>query len=323
MALLLPDPEPTKLEILQPKKTGPATPVVRHRLSGYLDSIRDCDEYLAEKNREMGIGDWLDGEARLYAYHRYRYHRLGFFGKVGYFFSSIFHRIFPKLHPITRSIYRNLTGDRKQYFSKTEVLGRLFRAGFQMVNYSEEKGEIRFRVYKAAEYGKPSPPSYWPLFPMKRVGKNGRIIPVFKWRTMHPYAEYVQEYIRVTQGLDETGKFKDDFRVTRWGRFLRKYWLDELPMILNLFLGHIKLIGVRPISSSYLRLYPEEFREYRKKFKPGLIPPYYADMPRSFEEIVRSEERYFKSFEKRAFFTDLRYLFLILSNIMLKRARSK
>ncbi|MDX1955537.1 MAG: sugar transferase [Chitinophagaceae bacterium] len=322
MILSLSIPEPFATNQTQVGKTG-FDILQRHRLHSRMDMIRDCDKVLEEKNKEMKLGEYLDGFSRLNAYHKYHYYRLGLYGRIGYFFAFLFHRLFPKLHPVTRKLYLAITKGKTQYFSKTEVLGRLFRAGFQMVAFSEEKGEIRFRVYKSAEFGETSPPSYWPVFRMRRVGKNGKIIHVYKWRTMHPYAEYVQEFIRVTQGLDETGKFKNDFRVTRWGKFLRKYWLDELPMLFNLFSGNIKLIGVRPISANYLKLYPESFQEYRKKFKPGLIPPYYADMPRNFDEIVASENRYFESYEKNAFMTDLRYFSRILSNILVKKARSK
>ncbi len=59
---------------------------------------------------------------------------------------------------------------------------------------------------------------------------------------MHPYSEYLQEYILERNGLDKGGKFKGDFRITGWGKILRRYWLDELLMIINLFKGDLKIV---------------------------------------------------------------------------------
>ena len=63
------------------------------------------------------------------------------------------------------------------------------------------------------------------------------------------------------------GKFKDDFRVTTEGRFFRKFWLDELPMIINIFKGDMKIVGVRPLSSHYFNLYSEELKA---RMLPGI-----------------------------------------------------
>ena len=67
---------------------------------------------------------------------------------------------------------------------------------------------------------------------LDRVGKNGKKFKVYKFRTMHPYSEFLQEYIYKKYSLREGGKFKHDIRVTTIGRFMRRYWLDELPMLL-------------------------------------------------------------------------------------------
>ena len=139
---------------------------------------------------------------------------------------------------------------------------------------------------------------------------------------MHPFAEYLQQYIYELSDLQEGGKFKDDFRVTTEGKFFRKFWLDELPMVLNIFKGDMKIVGVRPLSSHYFNLYSEELKEKRIKNKPGLIPPFYADMPKSLEEIMESEMRYLSAYEKHPHLTDLRYFIKAWTNILIKRARS-
>lgn len=308
---------------------SPLVPLMRpgrtpsFRLVQGLDQTKDLDQFLCDLNEGMEMGGLLEGYSRLNSYFRYRYFQHGPMGRLGYVWDFICHRVFPKLHPLTRSIYTHLTKERKQHFSRTEVIGRLSRAGFMIKYMVEEKDELRFSAIKVGKADRKGNPSYWPFFPMKRVGKNGKLIHVYKVRTMHPYAEYAQEYIRQTNGLEASGKFKNDFRITSWGRLLRRYWLDEIPMLFNLLKGDIKLVGVRPISSGYLKLYPVEFQEYRKKFKPGLIPPYYADMPGNFDEIVESERRYFEAYERKALVTDILYLYRIFTNILFKKARSK
>jgi len=82
---------------------------------------------------------------------------------------------------------------------------------------------------------------------MKRVGENGRIFDMVKFRTMIAGAD--QETVRMS-GAPENGqnlhKRKDDPRVTRIGRILRRYRLDELPQFLNVIKGDMSLVGPRP-----------------------------------------------------------------------------
>lgn len=85
----------------------------------------------------------------------------------------------------------------------------------------------------------------------------------------------------------------------------------------------MKFVGVRPLSSHYFSLYSKELQELRTKVKPGLFPPFYADMPETLEEIQESEIRYIKSYLKRPFYTDCRYFFKTFVNIALKGKRSK
>ena len=122
--------------------------------------------------------------------------------------------------------------------------------------------------------------------------------------------------------LQEGGKFADDFRITTEGKIFRKFWLDELPMVYNLLKGDMKIFGVRPLSSHYFNLYSEELKNKRIKHKPGLIPPFYADMPKTLEEIQESELRYLESYQKRPLRTQLRYFRKATYNILFKRARS-
>lgn len=238
-----------------------------------------------------------------------------------YCFDFIFKRIFPKL-PITKTIYFKITEGRNRVLSWTETLGRLYSCGFSIVDEQKINGKMYFVVKKVDEPAIDDEPSYGPICKMKRFGQYGKVINVYKFRTMHPFSEYLQQYIYDKNSLREGGKFNDDFRISTVGRFMRKYWIDELPMIANLIKGDIKLVGVRPLSKQYLGLYSSELREKRLNHKPGLIPPFYADMPKTLEEIMRSELNYLERYEKNPFITDFTYFFKSLTQILIKKARS-
>jgi lipopolysaccharide/colanic/teichoic acid biosynthesis glycosyltransferase len=139
---------------------------------------------------------------------------------------------------------------------------------------------------------------------------------------MHPYSEYLQDFVYKNYNLKEGGKFKNDFRVTSIGRIMRKFWLDELPMIINLFRGELKIVGVRPLSQQYFNLYSKELQEKRIKFKPGLIPPFYADNPKTLEDIIQSELTYLEAYEKHPLRTDIKYFIKAVFNILFKKSRS-
>lgn len=238
-----------------------------------------------------------------------------------YFFDFIWRRVFPKL-PGLRRFYFALTKGRDRALSLAEALGRLVYCGFEILDLTEINEYVYFVAQKVKEPETEINPSYSPIFKMRRIGQNGKQIYVYKIRTMHPYSEFIQEFVYDISKLSEGGKFKDDFRISSWGRILRKLWIDELPMLLNLFRNEIKLVGVRPVSSHYLSLYSKDFQVRRIKYKPGLVPPFYADLPKSIEEIEASEKRYFDLYDKSPLITDLRYFFKIIFNILFRKSRS-
>jgi lipopolysaccharide/colanic/teichoic acid biosynthesis glycosyltransferase len=242
---------------------------------------------------------------------------------LAYFFFFITHRVLPKLSPFTLWCYTKMYPATCVGVSRAELMGRLMQAGFEILEYTNLDGRSTLAVKKIRDAEPAANASYWPLFKMERVGAAGKLIHVYKFRTMYPYSEYVQAYMRKMHGLDAGGKFKDDFRVTSWGKWLRRYWLDELPMVVNLVKGDLKLVGVRPLSQQYFDMYPEDVKELRKNAKPGLVPPFYADMPKTFEEIVDSEKKYLLQYKQNGARTDMKYLLLILRNILTRFARSK
>ncbi|MBN2611102.1 MAG: sugar transferase [Bacteroidales bacterium] len=244
---------------------------------------------------------------------------------INYIFYSIdfiFKRIAPKFI-ITKKFYFLITRGFNRILSKAETFGRLYSCGFEVLDEKEVNNYLYFVAIKTKKPFYPSNPSYGPFIALERVGKGGKTIKVYKLRTMHPYAEYLQDYIYKKHGLQNGGKFKDDFRISTLGKIFRKFWIDELPMLLNLFKGDLKLVGVRPISKQYFSLYSDELKKRRIKYKPGLIPPFYVDMPETFEEIMESELKYLTLYEKHPLLTDIRYLFISLFNIIIKRKRSK
>ncbi len=241
---------------------------------------------------------------------------------VIYFLDFLFKRVMPKIF-LTRKFYYFITQGQNRIFSKTEVLGRLYCFGFSVI-LEKKIGKLTYVIAKRVKQSEPAQKRiYGPLIRLRRFGKDGQSFEVYKMRTMHPYSEYLQSYIYTKNSLKEGGKFKKDIRVTNIGSFMRKYWLDELPMILNLLKGEMKLVGVRPLSAQYLSLYNKELQIKRKKHKPGLLPPFYADMPKTIEEIQVSEMNYLLACETKGVFkTDLKYMYFIFKNILIKKARS-
>ncbi len=233
----------------------------------------------------------------------------------------VYNRVTPKL-PILKVIYFFITKGHNRVISKAETLGRLISCGFDILEYFEYDNLLYVVSKKIKEPDFNMKVSYGPLFKMNRVGFKGEIIGVYKMRTMYPYSEYCQDLIVKENKLSQSGKVANDYRLTTWGRIFRKYWIDEIPMFINFFKRELNLVGVRPLSESYFFKYPKDLQQLRIKVRPGLIPPYYSDMPKSFEEILQSEKRYLEQKLKFPIRTDLKYFFKAFYNIFFKGARS-
>ena len=98
------------------------------------------------------------------------------------------------------------------------------------------------------------------FFRQERVGRNGKIFRIFKFRSMCLDAEAKGRQITVGE----------DPRITFSGRFLRKSKLDELPQLVNVLLGEMSLVGPRPEVPLYVALYPEAMRELVLSVPPGI-----------------------------------------------------
>ena len=235
----------------------------------------------------------------------------------------VFLRVAPKVWGL-KKLYFWITRGRNRLLSKAEVLGRLVSCGFEIADYETFRG-MSFAVarkVKSPDFN--SEASYGPLFRMRRVGKNGKIIKVYKLRTMHPYAEYLHDYVIGLHGYSQSGKPERDFRLTPWGRVMRKFWLDELPQLINVLKGDMKWVGIRPVSETYFNnAIPEEMRMMRAKHKPGCIPPYVSlNRKSTVEEVLLAERDYMLEKEKHPYTTDTKYFFKAIFNIVFRGRRS-
>lgn len=289
-----------------------------------LNDIRRINAYLISVNKKLVSGGVLvccfqsTSQRYSYIFKKYPY----FLAVVIYFIDFIWNRVFPKL-PLLQKIYFQITKGMNRALPLAEMLGRLVYCGFNFVDFREINNLTYIIAFKVREPLEDSNPSYGPFFKMKRIGKDAKEIYVYKLRTMHPYSEYIQSLIYELFNVKEGGKLKNDFRVTFWGKILRKIWVDELPMLINFFKGDLKLVGVRPLSKHYFSLYPDDLKEMRVKTKPGLVPPFYYDLPKTMEEIFESERKYLKKYFQNPLKTDVEYFIKCMYNILIKNARSQ
>ena len=124
------------------------------------------------------------------------------------------------------------------------------------------------------------------FFKQLRVTKNGREFKIFKYRTMRVGSD---KYSQITVGKDD--------RITKIGLFLRKYKLDEIPQLINVFIGDMSLVGPRPEVPKYVALYTDEQKEILK-VRAGITD--YASIEFSNEnDLLASEEDPEKAYIKK------------------------
>jgi exopolysaccharide biosynthesis polyprenyl glycosylphosphotransferase len=132
------------------------------------------------------------------------------------------------------------------------------------------------------------------LFRQRRAGKDGEPFTVLKFRTMVPGAEEQLGELVDLEKLEEPAfKIADDPRVTRAGRLLRRFSLDELPQCVNVLRGEMSLVGPRPEEERVVALYDERQR-IRLAVKPGMTGPMqvYGRADLTFEERLAMERDY-------------------------------
>lgn len=300
-----------------------------HSLSLFINlhktnDFRRLNEYFLQVHRLLYNGGYFIGNVQTNeTYWNHFFQKFpSILGKILYPFNFLVRRVFPKL-PVIKNLYFVFTGGKNRAISKAETLGRLYFCGFKIIATSQIEESEYFIAKRVMSPSLEENPSYGPIIKLERIGYGGQNIRVNKFRTMHPYSEFLQEYIYEHYNLEENGKFSNDFRITEWGKVFRRLWIDELPQLINFWGGDLNLVGVRALSHQYFNLYPEDLRKLRIQFKPGLVPPYYADMPKDFEEIVESERNYLLAKQKKPLRTDVQYFFRAFFNIFFRKARSR
>jgi lipopolysaccharide/colanic/teichoic acid biosynthesis glycosyltransferase len=146
------------------------------------------------------------------------------------------------------------------------------------------------------------------FYSQKRVGINGRIFNFWKFRSMVVNAEQQKDALISDRGVADSVRFKmkQDPRITRVGRFIRKYSIDELPQLWNVLKGDMSLVGPRPPVPKKVNIYSSSDRR-RMRIIPGITCIWQvsgrSEIP--FEEQVRLDEDYILSV---SFWTNLKLL---------------
>ena len=155
------------------------------------------------------------------------------------------------------------------------------------------------------------------FFIQERVGKAGRVFRMMKFRTMRIGADEEKERMA---HLNQTGdsrlfKIPNDPRVTRVGAFLRRWSLDELPQLMNVWLGQMSLVGPRPFFESDLAAY-DDHHFIRLAVKPGVTGLWQVRGRSSivdFEEVVELDSEYV---ERWSFGLDMQILCMTLPAVL-------
>ena len=133
------------------------------------------------------------------------------------------------------------------------------------------------------------------IFKQKRPGKNEKIFTLYKFRTM-------------TDKRDIDGNLlPDEYRLTKFGKFLRSTSLDELPELINIIKGDMAIVGPRPLLVEYLPYYTEE-EKHRHDVRPGLtgLAQVNGRNEISWEEKLKYDTEYIKEI---SFYSDLKIIF--------------
>ena len=156
------------------------------------------------------------------------------------------------------------------------------------------------------------------IFRQRRVGRDGKLFWLYKFRTMCPDAEeQLNELLSQNQMDGPVFKIKGDPRITWVGRFLRKTSLDELPQLLNVLRGDMSIVGPRPALPREVELY-SDYQRQRLYVTPGLscywqIAPHRNEM--SFDEWVALDMKYI---QERSFWVDWKIIFLTVRAMLMK-----
>lgn len=152
-------------------------------------------------------------------------------------------------------------------------------------------------------------PGASPIYVQERIGKNGKSFRFYKFRSMVPHAEKMLDSLLDKNEMQgPVFKIKKDPRITRFGRFIRKTSIDELPQLLNILKGDMSFVGPRPPLPREVAMY-NEYQRNRLRVTPGLTCYWQIQPSRnrvSFDKWVELDLKYI---EERSFKTDIKIIF--------------
>lgn len=140
-----------------------------------------------------------------------------------------------------------------------------------------------------------------PIFRQKRVGRDGRLFKICKFRTMYVNAD--QHGPSVTSA--------DDARVTPIGRWLRDHKLDELPQLINVFIGEMSLVGPRPQVPRFVEHFDARLRHVVLAVRPGITGPttlHFRDEERLLADKPNREDFYIRQILPTKLAMDVQYV---------------
>lgn len=155
-----------------------------------------------------------------------------------------------------------------------------------------------------------------PFFVQERIGRNGKPFQFIKFRSMIVNAEAKLDELLDQNEMDgPVFKIKDDPRITRIGKFIRKTSIDELPQLLNILKGDMSIVGPRPALQREVEQY-NEYQRQRLYVTPGLtcfwqVQPRRNDL--SFDEWMELDIKYVR---ERSFLVDWKIIFLTVGAVL-------
>lgn len=159
-------------------------------------------------------------------------------------------------------------------------------------------------------------PGAGPIFSQTRVGRDGKEFTFYKFRSMRPHAEEeLEDLLRYNEMSGPAFKMKEDPRITRFGRFIRRSSIDELPQLWNVLKGDMSLVGPRPGLPREVEQY-DAYTRQRLLVTPGLTcywqtQPHRNDL--SFDKWVEMDVKYIK---EQSFLTDWKIILATFTAVL-------
>lgn len=156
------------------------------------------------------------------------------------------------------------------------------------------------------------------IYKQIRIGKNNKPFYMYKFRSMCPDAESMQDELMKYNEMDgPVFKIKNDPRITKVGKFIRKYSIDELPQLVNILKGDMSIVGPRPPLPNEVAQY-NEYQLQRLLITPGLTCFWqaYGRSNLSFEDWIDMDMKYIK---RRSTMLDISLILRTINAVLFKR----